>query len=47
MPTTDIQVSHPREHAPPNRCVQDRFQLHPTQFRFTSAFRFIIYAGEA
>lgn len=21
--------------------------LHPTQFRITSAFRFIIYAGEA
>lgn len=47
MPTTDIQVSHPREHALTRRRVQDGSPSQQTQFRVTSLFRFITYAGVA
>ena len=47
MSTAVIKTSRIREHAPHARRVQDQFRLHPTQFRFTSAFRFITNAGVA
>ena len=46
MPTTAIPSSRNREHALTRRSVQDSNSSQPTQFRFTLALHFIIYAGD-
>lgn len=47
MPTAAIHHSRIRENATLHRSVQGRFRLQLTQFRVTSLFRFITYAGVA